>query len=145
MILIDTNILVYTVNRKSPDHERCSQWVESRRDSGDPLCTTWPIVYEFLRVATHPSVFRPPLDASAALDIVDMLVRSPGFEILIATVDHARVARQIISELPNAAGNIMHDVHTVVLMREHGVRRICTHDADFSRFPHIEVIDPTSD
>jgi predicted nucleic acid-binding protein len=27
-------------------------------------------------------------------------------------------------------------------MREHGVRRICTRDADFSRFPFLEVIDP---
>jgi predicted nucleic acid-binding protein len=27
-------------------------------------------------------------------------------------------------------------------MREHGVRRILTHDADFHRFPSIEVIDP---
>ena len=28
------------------------------------------------------------------------------------------------------------------LMREHGVARICTRDADFSRFPFLEMIDP---
>jgi hypothetical protein len=29
-----------------------------------------------------------------------------------------------------------------VLMRENGVRTIYTHDADFKRFPFIEVVDP---
>lgn len=29
-----------------------------------------------------------------------------------------------------------------ILMREHGVRRIYTRDADFHRFPFVEVLDP---
>jgi predicted nucleic acid-binding protein len=29
-------------------------------------------------------------------------------------------------------------------MREHGIRRICTRDADFHRFPFLEVIDPAN-
>lgn len=36
----------------------------------------------------------------------------------------------------------MHDVHTAVLMREHGVSRICTRDVHFRRFPFLTVIDP---
>jgi uncharacterized protein len=39
-------------------------------------------------------------------------------------------------------GNLLHDTHTVVLMREHGIRRIYTRDQDFHRFPFIEVLDP---
>jgi predicted nucleic acid-binding protein len=27
-------------------------------------------------------------------------------------------------------------------MREHGIRRICTRDTDFHRFPFLEAIDP---
>jgi len=27
-------------------------------------------------------------------------------------------------------------------MREHGVKRICTRDSDFHRFPFLEAIDP---
>jgi predicted nucleic acid-binding protein len=27
-------------------------------------------------------------------------------------------------------------------MREHGISRICTFDADFHRFPFLEVLDP---
>jgi predicted nucleic acid-binding protein len=36
----------------------------------------------------------------------------------------------------------MHDVQTAVLMREHGIRRIYTRDADFHRFEFLEVVDP---
>lgn len=40
------------------------------------------------------------------------------------------------------AGNLLHDAHTVTLMREHGVARILTRDADFHRFSAIQVVDP---
>jgi len=41
-----------------------------------------------------------------------------------------------------AAGNVNHDAHTAILMREHGIRRICTRDFDFNQFSFLEVVDP---
>ena len=49
---------------------------------------------------------------------------------------------QVISENPWLAGNLLHDTHTVVLMREHGIRTICTRDTDFHRFAQLQVVDP---
>ena len=54
----------------------------------------------------------------------------------------AHDAGQIVRELPHLAGNLIHDTHTAVLVRERGVRRICTRDMDFHRFSILEVIDP---
>ncbi len=51
---------------------------------------------------------------------------------------------QVFHEIPALTGNLVHDAHTAVLMREHGVRRIYTRDADFRRFPFLEPIDPLS-
>jgi predicted nucleic acid-binding protein len=48
----------------------------------------------------------------------------------------------VIAELPWLAGNLLHDAHTAILMREHGIRRICTRDTDFHRFAFLEVVDP---
>ncbi len=48
----------------------------------------------------------------------------------------------MIEEVPHLAGNLFHDAETAVLMREHGIRRICTRDTDFHRFPFLEPIDP---
>ena len=39
-------------------------------------------------------------------------------------------------------GNIVHDAHTAILMREHGIREICTRDTDFHRFSFLTVTDP---
>ena len=39
----------------------------------------------------------------------------------------------------------MHDLHIAVLMREHGVERICTLDSVFRRFPFLTVVDPRTE
>ena len=36
----------------------------------------------------------------------------------------------------------MHDLHTVALMREHGVREVHTADKDFLRFRDLRVVNP---
>jgi uncharacterized protein len=85
---------------------------------------------------------RRPWSASAAWQFVAALLASPGLTVLIPTQRHGDVAAEVMAELPHLAGNLMHDAHTAVLMREHGIARICTRDTDFSRFPFIEMIDP---
>jgi predicted nucleic acid-binding protein len=73
---------------------------------------------------------------------VTALLESPGLGILLPTPQHADVAGEVIRELPHLTGNLMHDAQIAILMREHGIRRICTRDADFHRFPFLEVVDP---
>jgi len=70
------------------------------------------------------------------------LLASPGLGVLAATTGHEDVASEVIAEMPELSGNLVHDAHTAILMREHGVRQICTRDTDFHRFPFVEVIDP---
>lgn len=70
------------------------------------------------------------------------LQESPGLGVLVPTNRHARVLADVVAEVPGLSGNIVHDTHTAVLMREHGIRRICTRDTDFHRFPFLEPIDP---
>lgn len=108
----------------------------------DAWYVTWPIVYEFLRVTTHPRVMRRPWSATQAWGFVAALLASPGLGVLSPTPRHADVAEQVVREHPQLVGNLFHDAHTVVLMREHGIRRICTRDTDFHRFANLEVVDP---
>ena len=62
--------------------------------------------------------------------------------LLPGTGRHAEVAAQTLQEVPAMRGNLLHDAHTAILMREHGIRRIYTRDTDFHRFPFLEVVDP---
>ena len=142
MLVVDTNVLVYAADKDSPFHAACRDWLERQRKRADAWYTTWAILYEFLRVTTHPRVMRRPWNVSAAWGFVAALLASPGLSVLTSTPRHPDVAAQVIAELPHLAGNLLHDAHTAILMREHGIRRVCTRDTDFHRFPFLEVIDP---
>jgi toxin-antitoxin system PIN domain toxin len=142
VLVVDTNILVYAADKDSPFNATCLAWLENRRSRPDAWYTTWTVLYEFLRVTTHPKVMRRPWNIIGAWQFVSILLASPGLGILVPTQRHAEVAGQVFAELPHLAGNLLHDGHTAILMREHGIRRICTRDTDFHRFPFLEVIDP---
>ncbi|MGH8606647.1 MAG: type II toxin-antitoxin system VapC family toxin [Gammaproteobacteria bacterium] len=142
MLVVDTNILVYAADADAQFHAVSHDWLERQRGRADAWYTTWAILYEFLRVTTHPRVMRRPWSAPEAWSFVSALLTSPGLGVLVPTQRHAQVAEQVIAELPHLAGNLLHDTHTAVLMREHGIRRICTRDVDFHRFSFLEVVDP---
>lgn len=144
MIVVDTNILVYAADRDSQFHGACRRWLEARRATPDAWFTTWPVLYEFLRVTTHPRVMVKPWTIGTAWRFVEALLASPGLAVLVPGDRHAEVAAAVMRELPHIAGNLMHDAHTAILMREHGVRQVCTHDLDFHRFPFVEIVDPVN-
>ena len=91
---------------------------------------------------THRRVFARPLSADSAWGFVQSLLASPSPQLLTETPRHADIVAQTLAEVPLLSGNLLHDAHTAVLMREHGVRRIYTRDTDFHRLPFLEVVDP---
>jgi toxin-antitoxin system PIN domain toxin len=142
VLVVDTNILVYSADADSPWHAKARDWLEGQRRLPDAWYTTWPILYEFLRVTTHPRVMKRPWSAPQAWTFVSALLSSRGLGVLAPTQRHSDVAEHVLNEIPHLAGNMLYDTHTAVLMREHGIRRICTRDTDFHRFPFLEVIEP---
>ncbi|MBV9309627.1 MAG: PIN domain-containing protein [Solirubrobacterales bacterium] len=72
------------------------------------------------------------------------MLASPGLDVLVPTTRHAAVATDVLAELPFLSGNLMHDAHTAILMREHGIRQVFTRDTDFHRFPFLDPLDPLS-
>ncbi|MBL7685513.1 MAG: PIN domain-containing protein [Deltaproteobacteria bacterium] len=143
MYVIDTNILLYAADHDSPFHESCFDLLEESRRSLSVWYLTWGICYEFLRVVTHPKVFKKPLTITKAWSFMEALIESPSLSFLLPTSRHAEVVKEVFKALPNLSGNILHDTETAILMKEHGVKIIYTKDIDFKRFPFIKKIDPT--
>lgn len=144
MFVVDTNVLVYAANEDAPEHKRCRALVERWRREQGAWYVTWGILYEFLRVVTHPRVLERPWDGPEALAFVRALLTAPGLRVLTPTPRHAAVLDEVVGQVPLLSGNLFHDAETAVLMKEHGIRRIVTRDVDFHRFPSLEVVDPMS-
>jgi toxin-antitoxin system PIN domain toxin len=145
MFVVDTNVLVYAADASAPEHDRCRSLLEGWRRRNGAWYLTWGICYEFLRVVTHPRVLRRPWTMAAGVQFLAAVQDSPALDFLIPTDRHSRVLADIVAEVSALSGNIVHDTHTAVLMREHGIRRICTRDTDFHRFPFLEPVDPLND
>lgn len=140
-MVIDTNVLLYAVDSLSEFNSGCARFIERRR-TDSPTFLPLGVCYEFLRVCTHPRFsgnYRTIAEASA---FIGELLSLPNHSILMPTDRRFAVLCQTLDEIPELRSNIMHDVHTAVLMRENGIREICTRDTDFYRFPFITVVDP---
>jgi toxin-antitoxin system PIN domain toxin len=144
VFVADTNVLIYAADEDSPFHTPCRQLLEGWRVQASAWYLTWGILYEFLRVSTHSRVFRRPWPLPVAWAFVESILASPALGMLVPGERHSQVAAAVVRELPYLAGNLIHDAHTAILMREHGIRRIYTRDTDFHRFPFLEPLDPVA-
>ncbi len=143
-VLVDTNILIYAIHSEAREHSRAKAFIEEQR-GGDGFCVTWSILYEFLRIVTHPRVFTRPLDPRTATEFALSLADDPRVDILLQTPQHHRFLRQVFHQAPPLRGSVYHDAHTAALMLEHGVSRIATADRHFRLFTFLDVIDPTAE
>lgn len=140
--VVDTNLLAYAVNRDCDEHRAAAGALEGWLSGSIAWALTWNVVYEFLRVSTHPRIFRRPLLAAQALEFLDPILASELVSVLGPTARHAGLLRDTVREFGRPAGNLFHDLHTAVLMREHGLSEIMTADADFRKFGFLTVTDP---
>ena len=130
------------MNEASDFHEASQRTLERARLDPSPAYLTWSVCYEFLRTTTHPRLLETPLSPRRASEYIEELLTPPGFGLLVATERHMDILARTIEEFPDMRANGMHDLHTVVLMREHGISRICTLDSGFRRYPFLTVVEP---
>lgn len=139
MFIIDTNILLNAVNTDSDFHKDICGFFESTMKSNYYFGFTWSILYEFLRVSTHPRVFNSPLSMDMALNFLKPLIDHEKSFIISETDIHNDILLNCISQTHRITGNLIHDFHIAVLMKEHGVSEIVTFDKDFNAFPWIKI------
>ena len=142
--VIDTNLLLYAANAEAAEHAAAHRFLTAAGRSADRWYLTEGILYEFLRVATHPRVFPRPLSKPQVIEFLHPLWSGSVFTVLTAGDRHWELLQAELGSLAHPSGNLFFDIRTVVLMREHGVRSIYTADVDFLQFKDIEVINPLS-
>lgn len=143
MTAIDTNILVYARRAESPNHSEAKALLQRLAEGAAPWALPWPVVYEFVRVVTHPRVFDPPSPLDGVIQDLESLMASPSLTLLGEGPGHVgHMGAQL--RAGSATGNLAHDAHIAALVVEHGVTEFLTVDRDFSRFPGVRSRNPFS-
>jgi hypothetical protein len=142
LFVADTNLLLYAANRQAPEHPAAKEMLRRWRSNSEAWFVTWSILYEFLRVATHPRIFEQPLTFTKAWDFFAGLFTSPSFSVLTETDHHPEILRDLAREYPHICGNRVHDLHIAAVMKEHGIAEIRTADTDFHQFRFLRVVNP---
>jgi toxin-antitoxin system PIN domain toxin len=139
-VTVDTNVLVYAGNSDEPAQGQVRELLWRLARGPDLLYLFWPTIMGFLRIATHPGIFRDPLTPARASEAIAALVRRPNVRTPGEAQGYWGTFRMVAGN--DTRGNDVADAHLAALMRQHGVSVIYTHDRDFRRYEGIEPRDP---
>ncbi|WP_154759656.1 type II toxin-antitoxin system VapC family toxin [Amycolatopsis pithecellobii] len=140
-MLVDANVLLYAVNKDAPNHEAARSWLDRALSVGGSVGFTWVVLLAFLRISTHPNIFRNPLPSNLAFETVEQWLDQPGAVVLQPTPRHLGVLRGLLRSI-GTAGNLVNDAHLAAIAVEHGAD-VMSFDADFTRFDGLRVHRPS--
>jgi toxin-antitoxin system PIN domain toxin len=138
---IDANLLLYASNSGCAEHAAAHSFVQNLSEEPDLCCLAWPTLFAYLRISTHPSIFRRPLTPEAAWSNVRALIRLPRVRLIVEDEDFADHYESVTCG-SIVRGNLVPDAHLAALLHQHGVTRIYSNDTDFRKFTFLEVINP---
>lgn len=139
-MLVDANLLLFSVDRESPYHDRAAAWLTNLLNGDRRVGLPWESLTAFLRIATHPRATRSPLSPTDAWRFVDAWLASPTAWVPLPTQQHADIVGDLISKY-QLAGNLVPDGHVAALAIEHGLE-LASADTDFARFTELRWINP---
>lgn len=141
MIAVDTNLLVYAHRRDSEWHEPAAAAIRGLAEGRAPWAIPWPCIHEFLAIATHPGIYRPPSTTEEALGQVEAWMKSPSLTLLSEGPGYEEGLVRVVAAA-RVSGARVHDARVAALCLYHGVRELWSADRDFSRFAELTVRNP---
>jgi toxin-antitoxin system PIN domain toxin len=132
---VDVNVLINAHREEAAHHERYRDWLDDARRGSEPLGLAPIVLSGFLRVVTHPRVFKEPTPLGSALAFVEGLRASPASMIVVPGPRHWAVFTDLCERV-HAVGNDVPDAFLAALTIEHGATWISA-DRGFARFPGL--------
>ena len=135
MILIDVNILIYAHRADATGHERYRSWLTEVLLNDSPY-GVWDLVFSaFLRIVTHPRIFRDPTPWKSAFSFVTEIRDRPNCVLLSPGDRHWEIFTHLCKTV-GARGNLIPDAYLAALAIESGAELV-TADRDYARFPNL--------
>ena len=137
MIALDTNIILHLLVRSQKEHERARQWLTGVKA---PLATTGTNIAEGLRLLTHPRVFPSPLTLADAVGLLENFLNEFQVLTLEEKEDWWLDLRELLRAIPTLRGNEVFDARIALCLRYNGIKKLCTMDANFQKYPFLEIV-----
>jgi toxin-antitoxin system PIN domain toxin len=141
MRIVDANVLLHAVNRDSSQHRPARDWLGQAFVGPEAVGFAWTALLAFVRLSTHPSVFRRPLTPDQAVSTVRAWLEHPTAVIVEPGVRHLSVLAGLLVEA-GTAGNLVNDAHLAALAVEYGAELV-SFDTDFARFQDLRWSRPS--
>lgn len=132
MRVVDVNVLLYAHRPEAPRHEDYRSWLSAATAGDEPLGVADIVLAGFVRVATHPRIFKEPTPATRALDFA-AAVRSASAAIAITPTARTWPLVDELVRTADLRGNDVHDAYLAALAIEHGATLVSA-DRGFARF-----------
>lgn len=123
-LAVDTNIILYALNRDAPEHGRAREFLEAHQNDPDFVLSELVLV-ELYVLLRNPIVVRKPLSAPAAAGIIGRFRTHPAWRL----VDHDPLVMDDVwraAARPGFARTRIFDARLALGLRRHGVTRFAT-------------------
>ncbi len=135
MRCVDVNVLVNAHRPEAPDHTNVRKWLDRVRRGNDPLIMLDVVASGFLRVVTHPKIFKEPTPVDTAIEFLDVLRASPAFRRIEPGDRHWEIFTGLCTQF-GAVGNAVPDLYLAAAAIEQGSTFISA-DRRFAGIPNL--------
>lgn len=137
MIAVDTNVLVYAHVPAEPRHEQAVDVLRRLHGSGKPWGIAAPCVAEFLRVMTHPRVYR--LEPARVIGAIEHMREQLGAHVLLPDGGFVTDLGRLCVDT-GLRGNAVFAAQIAVICAANHVDQIVTADRRFVACDGLEVV-----
>lgn len=136
MVLVDVNVLVYAHRTDTADHARYRDWLAAVLDGDASYGMSDLVLSGFVRVVTHPRVFRDPTPLETALSFAAEVRNRPNCVPASPGPRHWEIFTRLCAAV-GARGSLVADAYLAALAIEAGAEWVTT-DRDYARFPGLK-------
>lgn len=136
MLIADVNVFVYAHRPESDRHDDYRSWLSEALTGDEPFGVAEPVLAEFMRIVTSPSVYTDPTPGPVALDFCRVvLTSSPASVPVRPGVRHWTLFDGLCRSVGASAAAVP-DAYLAALAIEHGATWVTTRKT-FAGFPGL--------
>ena len=132
MVLPDVNVLVAAYRDDASEHASCRPWLKAVLGGDEAFAISDLVLSGFLRIVTHPRIFRRPSPPDEALSFANVIRKQPHCIPVSPGPRHWEIFTRLYRDA-DTRGSLIPDAYFAALAIEAGCEWI-TFDGDFARF-----------